>query len=166
MSTARRILSAAAIIPAGVTAAVYTVFSTSTMPRLASLPAADGLARMQEFNRDAVQPPFMLCFFGAAALSVAAIAAETRRPRGDRSLVRIGAGAAYLTGFAITVAFHVPRNDALAVLDPLSPASVAPWTAFVEEWTAGNTVRAALSAGATIAFAVGAARTAQNRHLG
>jgi uncharacterized membrane protein len=39
------------------------------------------------------------------------------------------------------MAFHVPRNDALAALDPSDPDAESQWNRFVRTWTAGNHVR-------------------------
>lgn len=153
MPRASRVIFAAATMASGVTAAVYTTFSTRTMPSLAALPDAEGLAKMQEFNRNAEQAPFMAAFFGAAALSVATLIGETRKPRTARSKLAIAGSCLYLAGFVLTIVYHVPRNASIASLDVLSESSVAPWRAFLSEWTAANTVRAVLSCTATIAFA-------------
>ncbi|PPF21425.1 DUF1772 domain-containing protein [Rathayibacter rathayi] len=153
MSRTIRVLSGAATFASGVTAAVYTIFSTMTMPSLAAMPAAEGLARMQQFNRDAEQGPFMAAFFGAAALSVATIAFGARAPRSTRSRLALVGSCLYLSGFVLTIVYHVPRNYAIAGLDASASSSVGPWTAFLSEWTAGNTVRAVLSTAATAAFA-------------
>ncbi|MBB5642448.1 DUF1772 domain-containing protein [Cryobacterium roopkundense] len=149
---ASRILSGAAALAAGVTAGVYTVFSARTMPALAELPPGEGLARMQEFNRNAEQAPFMACFFGAAVLSVVALVAEVRKPRSTRSRYVIIGGVLYLAGFLLTILYHVPRNYSIAALDAGSAGSAAPWATFLSEWTAGNTARAVLSTIATVAF--------------
>ena len=57
--------------------------------------------------------------------------------------VVIAAGAAlYLLGvIAVTMAFNVPRNDALARLDPAAPEAVTYWRRYLSEWTAWNHVR-------------------------
>ncbi|MBF4463167.1 MULTISPECIES: DUF1772 domain-containing protein [unclassified Rathayibacter] len=148
-----RLLSGAAVVTSGVTAAVYTYFSVSAMPALAASAPAEGLARMQEFNRGAEQAPFMLCFFGAAALSVATLVHQARAPRGERSAIAVAGSCLYLAGFVLTVVYHVPRNTAIAQLDASSATSAAPWAALASEWTAGNTVRAMLSSAATACFA-------------
>ncbi|HYU39029.1 MAG TPA: anthrone oxygenase family protein, partial [Acidimicrobiia bacterium] len=51
-------------------------------------------------------------------------------------------GAVYLVGtILVTGAYHVPRNDALAKLDPNSPDAAGHWSRYVREWTAANHVR-------------------------
>ena len=67
------------------------------------------------------------------------------------------AGALYLIGaIGVTIAAHVPRNDALAELDPAAPSSAARWAAYVSEWTAFNHVRtvAALLAAGLLTYAL------------
>ena len=153
----RIVLLAAGGVTALVTTVVYTHFSTSVMPRLAKLAPSQGISTMQQFNRTAVQPPFMACFFGAAAVSAWFL---YRVARGDRSLSDLLAGAggvAYLAGFALTIAFHVPRNNRVDALDPSAVSSVAVWEQYLREWTGGNTVRAVLSGVAVALFAASAA---------
>lgn len=147
------VLSGAAAVGAAVTAGVYVNFSARVMPRLGALPDSEGIAAMQRFNRAAVQAPFMTAFFGAAALSVVLVVRTARDP--ERSvadwLSGLGAGL-YLAGFVLTIAYHVPRNDRLAALDPVSPLSTGVWRTYLAEWTSANSVRAGLSAAATVAL--------------
>lgn len=141
------IVAGAAAAGAAVTGAVYVNFSTRVMPRLAALPDSEGIATMQQFNRNAVQPPFMLAFFGAAAASTALI---VRAIRADRRTiadwVSVGGAGLYLAGFVLTIAYNVPRNDRLASVDAASSAAVAVWRDYVTQWTAANSVRGAMSA--------------------
>jgi len=48
----------------------------------------------------------------------------------------------------LTIAFNVPRNDALAAVDPASAEGASLWASYVTVWTAWNHVRtvAALAA--------------------
>lgn len=145
---------AAATLGSGVAAGVYIAFSARVMPRLAALPAHEGIATMQQFNRNAVQPPFMIAFFGAAAAcTVLGIHALAQTPKDAAAWLSIAGSAAYLASFAITIAYNVPRNEALARLRPGTPASAAPWLTFVREWTAANTVRAVCAGAGTAALA-------------
>jgi uncharacterized membrane protein len=54
------------------------------------------------------------------------------------------AGTVLLTG-----GFHVPRNDALAALDPSAPGSAEQWATYVREWTAANHLRALAGLGSS-----------------
>lgn len=72
-------------------------------------------------------------------------------PRRPRPLVEWGepyavyllvGGLLYLAGaILVTIAYHVPRNDALATVDPDSPDAARRWARYVRSWTAANHVR-------------------------
>lgn len=164
MARTPRFLAVATGLGSCAVGVVYSVFSLNVMPSLAKLPAAEAIDRMQHFNRDAVMWPFMALFFGTAALSAYTLAKEAGaggiRPR---STLRAAGSGMYLAGFLLTIAFHVPRNDALERLDPVSAAAPAAWEAFLSEWTSGNHVRAALSVAGAGALVLSALRPAADR---
>jgi uncharacterized membrane protein len=56
----------------------------------------------------------------------------------------------------VTILFNVPRNDALAVVDPTSTEGASLWISYVSSWTAWNHVRvvAALAAAALFMMAL------------
>lgn len=119
-------------------AGVFLGFSTFIMPALAQLPAPQGIAAMQSINVMAVRPPFMVFFIGTALLSVATIVVGVA----DSDAYLIAGGALYLIGsFGLTIAYNVPRNDALAAVDPGSPAGAQVWERYLREWVAANHVR-------------------------
>jgi uncharacterized membrane protein len=90
---------------------------------------------MQSINVLAVTPAFMTALFGTAALCVALAIAE---PSG---LVLAGA-ATYVLGVpGVTMAYNVPRNNALDRLDADEPGAAAAWERYAREWTAANHVR-------------------------
>jgi len=149
------LVGAAGALTAGVTAVVYATFSARVMPALARLPDAVGIERMQAFNRTAVQPPFMVCFFGAAAAGAYLLVRLLRSERTPADLLLAAGGALYLGGFALTVVVNVPLNDRLASVATRSPEAVALWQAYLGEWTRANTVRGVLSALATAALLAG-----------
>ena len=126
----------------GLVAGVWFTFSAFVMPALDRLPAAGGIAAMQSINRLAVTPPLMLAMFGTAfaclGLAIWAIASlgESGAP------LVLAAAALYLAGtIAVTLAANVPRNDALAALDPQGGSATDGWARYVREWTAWNHVR-------------------------
>lgn len=49
----------------------------------------------------------------------------------------------------LTIADHLPRNDALAAVRPDSPEAAPHWRRYLAGWTASNHVRAAALAAAT-----------------
>jgi uncharacterized membrane protein len=56
---------------------------------------------------------------------------------------------------AVTIAFNVPRNDALARIEPASAGAPDAWARYVAEWTRGNHVRTAAALGAAAILTVG-----------
>ena len=52
-----------------------------------------------------------------------------------------------------TIAFHVPRNEALARMEPGAPAAAAAWAAYLRQWTLGNHVRTVAGAAAAAVLA-------------
>jgi uncharacterized membrane protein len=114
---------------------VFFAFSSFVMAALRRLPPAQGIAAMQSIDVLAVTPVFMTALFGTGALCVAVAIAE---PSG----LVLGAAATYLLGvLGVTMAYNVPRNNALARLDPHDPGAPSAWARYVREWTAANHVR-------------------------
>ena len=75
--------------------------------------------------------------------------------------LRLGGGLAYLLGtFLVTIVANVPRNDALAALDPGSVNAAAEWMRYLSDWTTWNHVRTVAAVGAaallTITTRIGA----------
>jgi uncharacterized membrane protein len=158
MSTGVTALVIVAAVGAGCTGGVLFAFSSFVMPALRRLPAAQGVAAMQSVNVTAVRPPFMLPFAGTAVLSVALIVVALTALDESYALWLIVAAVLYLGGvFGLTMAYHVPRNDALDTLVPDAPETAAAWGRYLAEWTTANHVRSA--AGLLAAAALGIALT-------
>lgn len=150
------IVAGLAALGSSVTAAVYVNFSARVMPRLAALPAAEGIATMQHFNRVALRPPFMTAFFGSALLSAVLLYRTARaESRGWADWATAAGACLYLAGFGLTIAYNVPRNERLAALDAGSAEAAGYWQDYLAQWTAANSVRAALSVAAVLALVVG-----------
>ncbi|GAP51470.1 DUF1772 domain-containing protein [Streptomyces azureus] len=146
-------LTVLGVLGTGLVAGVFCGFSTFVMRGLATLPPAQGVAAMNAINVAAVTPPFMVVFLGSAVLC-AVIAVVTFVLWPDEGTVELLVGSAlYLFGsFGLTMVANVPRNDALAGLEPGTPEAAAYWPAYVREWTMWNHVRTAASAGAAVAY--------------
>ena len=149
-------LTFACALGCGFVAGVFYAFSSFVMPALKRLPAPEGTAAMQSINVTAVRPPFMAGFMGTAVLCIAAVVVAATGAREAGWLV---AGALlYLVGtFGVTMAFNVPRNNALEAAAADAPETAEVWERYLREWTAWNTVRtlAALAgAGAFTAWLV------------
>lgn len=154
--TTTRTLTLTAAVGAGLCAGVYFAFSTFIMRALGRLPAPDGLRAMQSINRFAPNPPFMVALFGTGllclGLAVGSVATLDQSP----SRLRLAGALLYLVSVGLTVAFHVPRNDAVDALDPTAPSSADAWRTYCTEWTAGNHVRTVAALAGTIALVLSA----------
>ncbi|MEU2388416.1 anthrone oxygenase family protein [Streptomyces sp. NPDC012461] len=147
------VLVVAGVLGAALVAGVFCAFSAFVMKGLAALPAAQGVAAMRAVNVAAVTTAFMLLFLGSAVLcAVIAVVTVVVWPRAGGAELLVGS-ALYLSGaFGVTVAANVPRNEALARLDPGTPEAAAYWPGYVREWTRWNHVRTVASAGAALAY--------------
>jgi uncharacterized membrane protein len=144
MSTTTVLTSAAAVAAASL-GGVFFAFSSFVMPALRRLPAAQGVAAMTSINDRAVTPAFMTAFLGTGVLGAGVgVAAAVSGLGTTPEVLRFAGAIAASAGFVLTVAFHVPRNEALATVDPGGPGAETAWRRYGREWTAGNHVRAAL----------------------
>ena len=139
----------------GLNAGIFFAFSSFVMKALARLQPAQGVAAMQAINVAAVTFAFMAALFGTAAacgtLAVWALFAWDER---FAPYLLVGS-ALYLIGtILLTIAYHVPRNEALARVEPHSAESH--WRRYLSGWTAWNHLRAAtaLAAAATLTIAL------------
>lgn len=136
-------------------AGVFFTFSSFVIPGLARLGVGAGVAAMQAVNVAAITRSFMTLLFGTAVLCLALVVASAADASGPSATLRIVGASAYLLGaIAVTIAFNVPRNDALARITPESLDAAAAWTRYVREWTAWNHVRAVSSSFAAIALSL------------
>jgi len=151
-----RVLFAATLLAAlgcGAMGGVFFAFSAFVMKALARLPAAQGIAAMQSINVVAVTPPCMAALFGTALACLALAISAVRGWDGPGAPFRLAGGLLYLVGTVLlTVAYHVPRNDALAAVDPGGADGAARWARYVPAWTAWNSVRAAAALAAAAAL--------------
>jgi uncharacterized membrane protein len=147
------VLTFVAALGCGVVGGVFFGFSAFVMRALARLAPPAGIAAMQSINVVVINRWFMSALFGTAAVcAVLAGWAVVNRGRAGAGYLLAG-GLLYLVGtIGVTVAFHVPRNNALAVVDPASEAGAAMWARYVTSWTAGNHVRTAAAVAAAGVF--------------
>jgi uncharacterized membrane protein len=93
--------------------------SAFVMAALRRLPAEDGIAAMQSINVTVLNPLFLTVFFGTAALSFAlAIAALLRWSEPGAFYLSAGSLLYLLGTIFVTMAFNVPLNNRLAVMNP------------------------------------------------
>ena len=106
---------------------------------------------MQSINLLAVTPASMTALFGTAAAAVAAWALVDWDGRFG-PLLLAGSAVHLLGTIGLTMAYHVPRNNTLAALQPQRAEAAGRWTRYVVEWTRWNHLRAAASLTAAGAF--------------
>jgi uncharacterized membrane protein len=151
-------------IGSGVVGGVFFGFSGFVMRALARLRAPQGIAAMQSINAVAVTPPLMTALFGTGLGCVALVVSSLLRWREPVAPLRLAGGVLYLAGTVlVTMLFNVPRNNALASVDPESAGGERLWQDYVSGWTAWNTVRtvAAVAAAALFTLALIAGRGGQ-----
>jgi uncharacterized membrane protein len=141
----------------GLSAGALFAFSSFVIGALARLPAAQGIAAMQSINVVAVTPAFMTALFGTAVACVALAVWALVDWHDSFSPYLLAGAALYLIGtIGLTMTYHVPRNNALASVEPSTPEAASVWTRYLAEWTRWNHVRvaAALAAAAALTGAL------------
>jgi uncharacterized membrane protein len=137
----------------GLAAGVFFAFSTFVMKALGRLSAAQGIAAMQSINVAAITAPFMVALFGtAAACVVLAVVSVIDRHRPESGYLLTGA-LLYLAGVVVVTAVaNVPRNNALAAVDPASADGARLWADYLVTWVRWNHVRTATALAAAAAL--------------
>jgi len=141
----------------GLMAGVFFAFSVFVMKALARLSPAQGIAAMQSINIVVINPWFMSAFLGTAVACVILLISSAMMGRSPRAAYLFLGSLLYLFGTVlVTIAFNVPRNDALAAVDPTRTDSAPFWAYYVTSWTHWNHVRtaAALAASTLLTFAL------------
>lgn len=151
-------VAALTALSSGVLGGVFFGFSTLVMPALHRLPTPQAVTTMQQINAAAPGSLLMVPLMTSAAGSLAVAAWALTGPGvHGRAWLLVGAGAG-LACFAVTAAYHVPRNDALATWNPTATHTGDLWATYLRGWTAMNHVRGALGVAAAVATTVGLAR--------
>jgi uncharacterized membrane protein len=112
---------------------------------------------MNSINVMAVTPAFMTALFGTALACVAVTVWALADWHDSFSPWLLAGSALYLAGtIGLTMGYHVPRNNALARVDPESEEGARVWRTYLVEWTRGNHVRtvAGLASCALLAVAL------------
>jgi uncharacterized membrane protein len=147
-----RALTLVAAVGTGVAGGVFFAFSTFIMRALEDLPPADGIRAMQSINKQAPTAWFMALLFGAAAACVAVAVSAVVRWGEASAPYQLAGGLTYLGAIVLTIAYHVPRNDALAAVRPDGNGSAAAWSRYLAEWVPWNHVRTLTSVAAAVLF--------------
>ena len=150
-----RILTLISALGSGLMAGFFFAFSVSVMKALGRLPPAQGIAAMQSINVVVINPVFLIAFFGTAGACVAVVISALSTWHEPDAAYLLAGGLLYLVGsFLVTIVFNVPRNNALAAVDPASDAGAALWASYLTAWTAWNHVRTAAALAAAAALSI------------
>ena len=145
----RSVALVGATISMGLVAGVFDLYAHTVMPGLGRTDDRTFVGAFQSMDRAIINPWFIGgCFLGALVFSAAA----TLTNRGEPAFAwAVTALLAYLVAVIVTVAIHVPVNDAMkAAGDPDRIGNLAlVRTQFDESrWAAWNLVRVVTSTGA------------------
>jgi uncharacterized membrane protein len=149
------IITLVAMLGSGVVAGTFYGFSSFVMGALGKLPPPQGIAAMQSINVVVINPWFMVPFIGTAVLCLGLVVTSFVTWQRPGTGWMLAGALLYIVGtFVVTIAFNVPRNDALAAVDANSAAGAELWANYLRTWTTWNTVRTIAGLLAMVAFAM------------
>jgi uncharacterized membrane protein len=152
MQPLRRLLLVVALLATAIIAGFFYAYSVSVMPGLTASDPVSAINAMKAINAVVRTVEFAVSFFGALALPILCLLLARRPPV---VLALIAAILLYGIGaFAVTLAFNVPLNEALAGTTPTQASATQIWSAYVEPWLMWNHIRMAASIAAFLAMAV------------
>ncbi|MEO6703685.1 MAG: anthrone oxygenase family protein [Jatrophihabitantaceae bacterium] len=128
-------------LAAAITGGTLFGFSTLVMPALNRLPAEQAILAMQSINLRAPRSLLMLPLVGSALGSVVIGGYAAIRPDTAARGWLLAGSVAGVLAFVITAAYHVPRNNALAVVTPHGLDDSQQWQAFAVGWHRWNHLR-------------------------
>jgi uncharacterized membrane protein len=150
MSDALLVLTLVTALGGGLVAGVFFAFSNFAMAGLGRIPKPEGIRAMQQINITVINPWFMTALFGTGLACLAVIVVALADWDGSYGWYLVISGAVYIVGCIwVTMAFNVPRNNALAQADADSAEAAQVWDRYLAEWTAWNTVRTVASLATT-----------------
>ena len=144
-----------AALGCGLVGGIFYGFSAFIMRALARLPPTQGVAAMQSINITVINAWFLTTFFGTALLCLALAVVGLLEWGEPEALYLLIGGLLYLVGtIGVTMVCNVPRNNALAVVEPESPEGTTAWVRYLPAWTMWNTVRTVAALAASVLFSV------------
>jgi len=136
------ILLVIAVLGSGLMAGLFSSFSNFIMKSLANISSASGISAMQSINIVIVRPVFLLVFFGTGVICLLALVLGwPEQNTMARLFGSMGATMYILGGLGVTLAFNVPLNNRLAVVEADSDAGEKMWKIYLVKWGFWNHVR-------------------------
>ncbi len=140
-----------AVAGSGLVAGQFFVFSNTVMNSLGQMPAPAGINAMQRTNVTIVNPLFMLVFMGTPLASVYLFVYGLINLDEPGSIYLLAGSSLHVVGsLLVTIAFNIPRNDALAAVDPESEEGASYWSKYLRDWTRWNHVRTIATTGSVV----------------
>lgn len=152
----RRWLTVVAVAGSGLMAGLFFAYSTFTMAGLRRLPGEQGLRATQAINRAANSSATMIVtLLGTGVVAIVLGVGALRDLDHTASVLHLVAGGLYVVGvLGVTFVYHVPRNDALDLVDPTSAGAVEAWRSYAGAWVAWNHVRTIAPLASTVLYAL------------
>lgn len=155
----RDIALIAATLTMGMMAGVFALYSHTIMRGLGNTDHRTFVAAFQAIDRAIINPWFMASFFGALLFTAGAALANV----GRAGLPWIVAALAlYCVVFVITIAVHVPLNDAIKTagdVDGISDLAAVRQRFDEARWTTWNLARTVATLIGTVLLTIALART-------
>jgi len=140
---------------AGLVAGIFFAFSSFVMKALGRIPPAQGITAMQSINIVVINIWFMTAFFGTAVTCVILVVISLLNWHYPGTVFLLVGSALYLFGtIMVTIACNVPRNNALAAIEPNSDDGAQMWGSYLKSWTIWNHVRTAAAFMAAMLFII------------
>ena len=147
------ILTLFSALGSGLVAGAFFAFSSFVMSALARIPSAQGIAAMQSINITVINPLGGVVFLGTAAACIILGISSLLKWHKPGAGYLLAGSLLYLIGtILVTMVCNVPRNDALAAVDPSSMAGSNLWAGYITGWMAWNHVRTAAALAASASF--------------
>jgi uncharacterized membrane protein len=174
----RQVLAGLGTLGSGVLSGLYFIFSFCVMGALNAQPPAVAIQTMNtskprhspatssrlarprlsacncgSVNTMIVNPPFLLVFMGTPLLCGYMLRNCVKEGLGssaENSCTAAGAAVLLLGEFLLTLAVHIPKNNALAAHTVGSANDAVVWAEYFTSWTAWNHVRMAASMATTV----------------
>lgn len=138
-------------------AGIFLAFSSFVMGALARISPPSGIAAMQAINVVVLNPLFLGLFMGTALACAVLLVYALMHWQMPAALCLAAGSLCYVVGtFGVTMVFNVPRNNALARMEPSGSEAAGYWPGYVSSWKMWNHVRtaAALVAAALLVWAL------------